>query len=80
MEYVATFEKWDNSIGVYVFFNCESEKNTADETGKFQMIKQEHLHLLERYNYPFDKYPNVNFIFDSQENVVKNYEGSYFLY
>jgi hypothetical protein len=41
-------------------------------------MKNCYLSLLRDFGYPFDKFPNVVFEFDSDENVRKNYAGSYF--
>ena len=78
IEFVATFEDWDNGIGVYIFFRNDKDKEKSESTGFHIKIKQYYLHLLEEFTYPFDKFPYVIFIFDSDENVRRKYEGSYF--
>ena len=78
IENVATFENWDNGIGVYVFYLDDEQKEESDIQGYNSKIKQQYLDLLKNLGYPFDKFPNAIFYFDSHENVIKNYEGSYF--
>lgn len=78
IEYVATFEDWDNGIEVYIFFRSDEEKEKLASTDFFSILKQHYLQLLGNLKYPFVKFPNIAFIFDSDENVVRNYEGSYF--
>lgn len=78
IEYVATFESWDNGIEVYVFYRNEEHREKLENGGFNNKIKEHYLLLLEEYKYPFDKFSNVKFFFDSDENIKKNYEGSYF--
>jgi len=78
IEYVATFEDWDNGIEVIVFFDKDAEKYRVENTCFIIKIREHYLHLLEELKYPFDKFPRITFLFDSDENVKKNYEGSYF--
>jgi hypothetical protein len=78
IEYVATFEKWDNGIGVYIFFESEEEKYKAQNINFFERIKQYYLSILKELKYPFNKFPEIIFFYDSDENVKKNYEGTYF--
>lgn len=41
-------------------------------------MKRVYLDCLRESGYPFDEFPNVAFEIDSDENVRKNYAGSYF--
>jgi hypothetical protein len=77
IEYVATFEDWDTNTEVYVFFptNADLERHKTD--GAIQEIEAHYRQLLSDAHYPFDRWPVV-FLFDSHENVLKNYEGNYF--
>jgi len=78
IEFVATFEEWDDGIGVWVFYENESDLGEGNENGISKRIKTKYLSLLKEYNYPFKKFPKVGFEFDSHENVVKNFQGNYF--
>jgi hypothetical protein len=78
IENVATFENWDNGIGVYIFYPNDEYKEKSDSQGFNSQIEKQYLDLLKILGYPFDKFPNVTFYFDSHENVINNYEGSYF--
>ena len=75
---VATFESWDKGVEVYIFFQDEIKKQEAEQAGYYDQIKQFYLSSLMQLDYPFKKFPDVVFIYDSHENVVQNYEGSYF--
>jgi len=78
IEYVCTFEEWDDSISVYIFFADNELKKQALSSGVVDMLKEKYICYLKTHNYPFDKFPKVFFEIDSHENVLKNYEGSYF--
>ncbi|MBW8384246.1 MAG: hypothetical protein K0M69_17215 [Youngiibacter sp.] len=78
IEYVATFERCDNGIGVYVFFKTDKEKEESEITDFNRKVRQYYLDFLLELKYPFDRFPNVVFFFDSDENVSRNYTGSYF--
>lgn len=79
VEYVAAFEDWNKGIGVFVFFHTDSDLRAHTESGTTQVLKEKFLAILAELEYPFEKFPNVHFDFDSDENVRKNYGGSYFL-
>jgi hypothetical protein len=78
MEYVAVFEYWSKDIEIYIFYAIEDEKNRAEDQGFTLILKEFYLDKLKERKYPFSLFPTVNFIFDSDENVKNNYEGSYF--
>jgi len=78
IDYAATFEEWDNSIGIFVFFKNEQQRIMSDTTGFNKIIKKYYKAVLGELNYPFEKYPHLIFTFSSDENVEKYYEGSYF--
>lgn len=77
IQHVITWEKWDDGIGVYIFLNKINEVDKL-KSNAIDKIKQIYIKLLKEYNYPFDSFPNVTFEIDSDENVRKNYGGSYF--
>lgn len=57
--------------------------DTARESMGFDMGKRvkgrkRHIHLMHFNDYPERFLLQVEFVFDSDENVQKNYEGSYF--
>ena len=74
----ATFEKWDDGIGVWIFFPTDDELNAYGKKGATEAIETDLRNILKQLKYPFRRFPRVNFVFDSDENVQKNYEGSYF--
>ncbi len=76
VQYVITWEDWDDGIGVYIFVktNVELEKIENQKS----LLENKYKEFLKNNNYPFDKFPNVCFEFDSDENVQKYCRGSYF--
>jgi len=77
IQHVITWEDWDDGIGVYIFLHTidQIEGLRSDE---IEEMKNRYLEYLRKFDYPFDKFPKVVFEFDSDENVRKNYAGSYF--
>jgi len=49
-----------------------------DQRGTTGEIEADFRDILKQLRYPFRRFPRVGFVFDSDENVQKNYEGSYF--
>jgi hypothetical protein len=78
VEFVATFEPWDDGIGVYVFFKDDAALSDAKHRGFLDVSKEAFLTILREEGYPFPTHPMVKFEFDSDENVRKNFSGSYF--
>jgi len=76
IHHVITWEEWDNGIGVYIFVKTNSELKKIEN--RKSQIESQYKRFLEANNYPFNKFPNVNFEFDSDENVINHYEGNYF--
>jgi hypothetical protein len=50
----------------------------ALEASQVEAMKTTYLDLHRKYEYPFDKFRNVVFELDSDENVHVNYCGNYF--
>ena len=74
----ATFEKWDDGIGVWIFFPSDDDLKQHAKSGAIEAIEADFRNILKQLKYPFRRFPRVGFVFDSDENVQKNYEGSYF--
>lgn len=80
-EVVTTSEEWDESLGIWFFFENDDElaKYRLDgTTGTIEALFNDHLEAAKK-PYSFSKLPAVVFEFDSHENVLRNYQGSYFL-
>ncbi|EAS19578.1 hypothetical protein BBFL7_00124 [Flavobacteria bacterium BBFL7] len=77
IEHVITWEEWDDGMGVYLFTKTNDELKELNKKD-IENLKTEYLSGLKRNDYPFDKFPNVVFDFDSDQNVQENFEGSYF--
>ncbi|SFH25796.1 hypothetical protein SAMN05421739_108112 [Pontibacter chinhatensis] len=77
IHHVVTWEDWDNGIGIYFFTKTNRELKDLSEV-EMEELKMKYLEFLNINNYPFSKFPNVVFEFDSDQNVTENYEGNYF--
>ncbi len=67
------------AVEVYVFYETDYDKAQNESDKVSEIIKQKFLKELItlRYMELFDD--NITFIFDFHENVINNYQGSYFL-
>jgi hypothetical protein len=69
----------DYSLEVYVFYDAEIDIEKNQINGNTEWIKRSFLSILYDVGYIGHYSDSITFIFDSHENVVNNYEGSYFL-
>ena len=70
---------FDFSVEVYVFYKSDFDVITNQNNGISDNIKQIFLKTLNDLSYMKYFNDNITFIFDSNENVINNYQGSYFL-
>ncbi|MEX0996266.1 MAG: hypothetical protein WDZ45_04395 [Flavobacteriaceae bacterium] len=68
----------DKDLDVWLFFDTDEIVMNYAINGTTEKVKKEYLRILEDLNYPSNYLDQVIFHIDSHENVVKNYEGSYF--
>lgn len=78
IEFVATFEDWDDGIGVWVFYETNAQLEQGFGDGTSERVKARVVEELRSASYPFAEFPNLVFEFDSHENVVLNFQGNYF--
>ena len=78
VEFIASFFEWSKWLGVVVFFERDTDVKRYAEDGTSKLIEDQFLDILKRLDYPFDKFPEVEFGFDSHEAVERDHEGSYF--
>ena len=78
VEYVVPFVKDDFSLTTWFFFKTNQDVADNAQDGTSDRLSQHFLEILQSMDYPAPNIKQVSFIFDSDENVQKNYEGSYF--
>lgn len=78
VDYVSAFEEWNDSLGVWVFYDTDLSLKESNANGVSSRVKDKYQEILTMHSYPFSEFPKISFEFDSHENVMKNYEGSYF--
>jgi hypothetical protein len=78
IETVVPFVLTDKSLDVWFFFDTDQLVQTYTKNGVIDSVKQKYLDFLKTDNYPADYLAQVTFTVDSYENVLKNFEGSYF--
>lgn len=82
LELVTTSEPWSASLGVLVSYDTDAELELRNADGTSESLKSEFRDELERSRsvLPFERMPeSISFDFESHENVIRNYRGSYFL-
>lgn len=70
---------FDSSLEVYLFYENNKDISQNTTNGISDMVKQIFLKTLKDLNYYKHFSDKIMFIFDSNENVIKNYQGNYFL-
>lgn len=70
---------FDFSLEVYVFYENDFDITQNQNNGISDKVKQFFLKALNDFNYMKYFSDNITFIFDSNENVISNYQGNYFL-
>ena len=78
IEHIVPFILSDKSLSVWFFFDNEITKNNYEKNGTNESVKTKYLEILKTLNYPSEYLREVTFEIDTDENVTKNYEGSYF--
>jgi hypothetical protein len=78
IEFIVPFVLTDISLQVWLFFDTDKTMSEYETNGTTQLVKQKYLDCLTQLDYPENYLNEVNFTIDSDENVQKNYEGSYF--
>lgn len=65
-------------LGVFIFYKTDKELNIYRENGVIEKAKQNFIRILGDLGY-FEEFDDeVGFIFDSHENVKKNFKGNYY--
>ena len=78
IEHVATFEDWDHGIGVWCFFETDSQRQRCEIEGITAELSEFYRQKLHEYHYDFAAFPEIQFHMDSKQNVDANFQGSYF--
>ena len=78
IEFIVPFVLTDISLQVFLFFDNNKILKKYEEDGTVQIVKQKYLDSLIQLDYPNDYLNEVCFEIDTDENVQKNFGGSYF--
>lgn len=65
-------------LEVFVFYETDADVTCGETDGVSNTIKEKTLSDLRGLKYPQAETTDIRFIFDSHENVIKNFKGSYF--
>lgn len=78
IEFVVPFVDDDFGLWVWFFYETDDQLQSAVRTGWSEALKAELLRALRSTGYAEEWLDAVGFAFDSHENVLRDYEGSYF--
>lgn len=70
---------FDFAVEVYVFYKDNADLAQNQDNGVSELIKHVFLKILSDLGYIEYFGDKAKFIFDSDENVINNYQGNYFL-
>jgi hypothetical protein len=65
-------------LEVFLFYETDADIASGNSEGISKALRERILSDLRELEYPQVDSTNIRFIFDSHENVVKNFKGSYF--
>ena len=77
VEFVVSFTPRDFSMSAWLFFETDVQHRGRDAKRWKMWLKLELPKALRSLEYPEKWIAKIDYCFDSHENVVKNYEGSY---
>ena len=78
IEFVVPFVATDFGLSTWFFYESEAHRQQSERMGWSPKLKKAFARILSAEGYSTDWLPAVDFVFDSHENVVTNYHGSYF--
>lgn len=78
VEFVVSFAKTDFSPWTWLFYDTDASVAMHAAAGDTAALQERFLTSLQELGYPARWLARVGFVVDSHENVVKNYEDSYF--
>ena len=78
VEFVVPFVEDSFDLGVWIFYQTDQEVTLYAEDGTSHRVEQQFLNELQALDYPKQFITQVKFRFDSDKNVQRNFEGSYF--
>ena len=78
VDYVVPFVEDDFSLTTWFFYETNAQIDVHEKNGDSERLKHEFLRVLSSLGYPSEWLSSVDFAFDSDENVKKNFAGSYF--
>ncbi len=78
IEYVVPFVDTNFSLSAWFFYETDDQLQRSEEMEWPVRLVSELRQVLKRLGYPAAWLSKITGFFDSHENVVRNYEGSYF--
>ncbi len=78
IEFVVPFVLSDKDLWVWLFYQTDDMVKRYADAGTTALIEARFVDIMREFGYPEDYLSQIKFQIDSHENVVANFEGSYF--
>ncbi len=78
IEFVVPFVDADFKLSAWFFFETDEQLRRSDAMGWPERLSARFTEVLSALGYPAAWLTKIGFSWDSHENVIRNYEGSYF--
>jgi hypothetical protein len=78
IEFVVPFLPSDKDLSVWLFYQSDDMVKRYADAGTTAIVEARFVDIMRDLGYPEDYLSQITFQIDSHENVVANFEGSYF--
>ena len=78
IEFVVPFVLTDRTLAVWIFFETDRMMEKYKREGTIEIVESRFFDIMKDIGYPEDYVTKIVFFIDSHENVVSNFDGSYF--
>ena len=78
VEFVVPFVPSDMGLTVWLFYESNSQLHSEEAIDWSRSLQTAFLSILREHDYPEECVNELQFAFDSDENVQSDYEGNYF--
>ena len=78
IEFVVPFVDTDFSLSAWFFFETDEQFGQSGATGWPERLSARFAEVLAALGYPAALLTKIGFVWDSHENVIRDYGGSYF--
>lgn len=77
VETVSAFESWSSDLGIWMFYETDEQRDDVSRRDERNGVVHLTRDALIKHGFPSRLIRKVTFTFDSNETVVRDYEGNY---